>query len=103
MVPDWTAALGVGDTTIREAQGGRDARAADFLTRYVLLYRCTADNLCLRLADLEGPAWAFCMASGTATQLTSAGPGRVVDLPRRYEEADRRSGLLVQELVGVLA
>ncbi len=102
MVPDWTAALGVSDRTISDARRGRDARAADFLSRYVMLHRCVDDNISLRLHDLQGSAWVFCMATGTATQMNSGGPGRVVDLPRQYEASNRKTSALVHELAVAL-
>lgn len=98
MVPDWTAALGASETTIRRAANGRDVNAADFLTRYVLLHRCNGDSMCLRLDDLEGSAWAFCMASGTAVRLTSQGADRTVKLPLRFQEVNRDCSALVSEM-----
>lgn len=98
IVPDWTGALGVSETTIRQAANGRDLNDADFLTRYVLLHRCNGDSMCLRLDDLEGSAWAFCMASGAAVRLTSQGADRTVKLPLRFQELDRDCSALVGEM-----
>lgn len=103
MAPDWTAALGVSKELIRAATDGRDPAAASFLTRYVLVHRCSDDDVCLRLDALKGSAWAFCLASGTATRLTAMGPDRVVSLPLRYQAVDRQSDALVHELAAALA
>lgn len=98
MIPDWLAALGVDDRTARHAVADSSSKAADFLTRFVLVHRTDCDSTCLRLADLRGTGWAFDVATGTAFELTSLGRTRTIDLASRYRQQKRDLQLVVGDL-----